>query len=100
MTNIFLWLVVISTIITSIVNVAKPAYKKFAGKFTVSVNVLLSFALWVLASFSCASILGLELNTWSLILLGLALGTWSNIFYDVWSLLQSGVARLKKDLVD
>lgn len=100
MTNVILWLIAISTVITSIINVAKPAYKKFAWKFTVSINVLLSFALWVLASFSTASILWLELNTWSLILLWLALGTWSNIFYDIWSLLQSGVARLKKDLID
>lgn len=98
MTNIILGLIVISTIITTIINFAKPAYKNFAGKFTVSINIFLSFVLWVLASFSCASILGLELNTWSLILLGLALGTWSNIFYDVWSLIQAGVARIKKDL--
>ena len=100
MTTTFLWLVVLSTIITSIVNFCKPWYKKFTGKYTISVNVFLSFVLWVLASFSCASILWLELNTWSLILLWLALGTWSNIVYDVRELLKWATARLKKDLVD
>ena len=45
MTNIFIWLIAISVVITSIVSFAKPAYKKFAGKFAVSINILLSFIL-------------------------------------------------------
>ena len=100
MTNIFLWLVVLSTIITSVVNFAKPAYKKFTGKYTISVNVFLSFVLWVLAAFSTYEMLGLELSTWALIILWLALGTGSNIVYDVRELLKGATARLKKDLVD
>ena len=88
MTNIFIWLIAISVVITSIVSFAKPAYKKFAGKFAVSINILLSFILWEVASFSIAPLLGLELNTGMLILLWLALGTWSNIFYDLWNIVK------------
>ncbi len=98
MPNILLTFVVISTIITTIVNFIKPAYKKFAGKFAVSINIFLSLALWLIASFSVAPYLGLELNTGLLIILGLALWTGANIFYDIWSLLKAATARLKKDL--
>ena len=88
MTNIFIWLIAISVVITSVVSFAKPAYKKFAGRFAVSINILLSFILWEIASFSVAPLLGLELNTGMLILLWLALGTWSNIFYDLWNIVK------------
>ena len=88
MTNIFIWLIAISVVITSIVSFAKPAYKKFTGRFAVSINILLSFILWEVASFSVAPLLGLELNTGMLILLWLALGTWSNIFYDLWNIVK------------
>ena len=88
MTNIFIWLIAISVVITSIVSFAKPAYKKFTGRFAVSINILLSFILWEVASFSIAPLLGLELNTGMLILLWLALGTWSNIFYDLWNIVK------------
>lgn len=100
MPSTMLSLVVISTIIVSIVNFCKPAYKKFTGKFTASVNIFLSFVLWILASFSTYKMLGLELNTGSLILLWLALWTWSNIFYDARELIKWVTLRLKKDLVD
>lgn len=83
MTNLFLFFVALATIITSIVNFLKPAYKKFAGKFTVTINIAVSFALGILASFSVAPYLGLELNAGMLIILGLALWTGSNIFYDL-----------------
>ncbi len=88
MTNIFIWLIAISVVITSVVSFAKPAYKKFAGRFAVSINILLSFILWEIASFSIAPLLGLEFNTGMLILLWLALGTWSNIFYDLWNIVK------------
>lgn len=96
MTNLILTLIVCSTVITSIVNVAKPAYKKFAGKYAISITTALSFLLGILSAFSLAGYLGLELNTWLLIMLGLALGTWSNIFYDCWELIKWLWTRLNE----
>lgn len=94
MTNLILTLIVCSTVITSIVNVAKPAYKKFAGKYAISITTLLSFLLGILSAFSVAPYLGLELNTGMLILLWLALGTGSNIFYDLWNIVKGIWERL------
>ncbi len=96
MTNLILTLIVCSTVITSIVNVAKPAYKKFAGKYAISITTALSFLLGILSAFSLAGYLGLDLNTWLLIMLGLALGTGSNIFYDCWELIKWLGTRLNE----
>ena len=54
MTNTILILLVCSTVVTSIVNMAKPAFKKFSGKYTVTVCTFLSFLLGILAAFSVA----------------------------------------------
>lgn len=89
-------LVVCSTVITSIVNVAKPAYKKFAGKYAISMATLLSFLLGILSAFSLAGYLELELNTGLLIMLWLALGTGSNIFYDCRELIKWVWTRLNE----
>jgi amino acid transporter len=96
MTNLILTLIVCSTVITSIVNVAKPAYKKFAGKYAISITTALSFLLGILSAFSLAGYLGLELNTWLLIMLWLALGTGSNIFYDCRELIKWLWTRLNE----
>ena len=45
MTTIILILVACATTITSVVNFAKPAYDQFAGKFTATINIALSFIL-------------------------------------------------------
>lgn len=96
MTDLILTLIVCSTVITSIVNVAKPAYKKFAGKYAISITTLLSFLLGILSSFSLSAYLGWGYNTWILIMLWLALWTGSNIFYDVWELIKGLGVRLKE----
>ena len=96
MTNLILTLIVCSTVITSIVNVAKPAYKKFAGKYAISITTLLSFLLGILSAFSLSSYLGWEYNAGLLIMLWLALGTGSNIFYDCWELIKGVWARLNE----
>ena len=96
MTNLILTLIVCSTVITSIVNVAKPAYKKFAGKYAISITTLLSFLLGILSAFSLSSYLGWEYNAGLLIMLWLALGTGSNIFYDCWELIKGVGARLNE----
>ena len=88
MTNLILTLIVCSTVITSIVNCMKPGYKKLTGKYAVSVSVLLGFALGILAAFSIAPHLWIELNVGLKVLLWLALGTGSNIFYDAWELIK------------
>ena len=96
MTNLILILVVCSTVITSIVNVAKPAYKKFAGKYAISITTVLSFLLGILSSFSLSAYLWWGYNTWILIMLWLALWTWSNIFYDIWELIKGLGVRLNE----
>jgi len=83
MTNYIIIFIVLSTIITTIINFIKPAYKKFAGKFNVTINVALSFILGIIASFSVAPYLEIELNNWLLVLIGLTLWTWSTIWYDL-----------------
>lgn len=98
MTNLVLIWVVCSTIITSIVNCAKPAYKKPAWKWTVTINTILAFALGILCSFSIIPLLWLEINTWLTILVWLALGTWSNIFYDILEVIKAWSDKIKSAL--
>lgn len=83
MTNYIIVFIVLSTIITTVINFIKPAYKKFVGKFSVTINIALSFILGIIASFSVAPYLDIELNNWLLFLIGLTLGTWSTIWYDL-----------------
>ena len=95
MTSTILILIACSTVITSIVNAAKPGYKRFAGKYTVTVSVFLSFLLGIIAAFSVAPYLAVELNAWVIVLMGLALGTWSNLFYDLWELVKSTTEKIR-----
>ena len=76
-------------VITTIVNFAKPWYKDFVGKYETTINIALSFILWVCSSFAVRPYLEIDLSVWALILVGLALGTWANIFYDIWKLVQN-----------
>lgn len=94
MTNLILTLIVCSTIITSIIEAMKPWFKKLTGKYTVTVATLLSFLLWILASFSIAPYVWLELNSGLLIIIWLALWTGSNLFYDVWSLIKNASDKI------
>lgn len=96
MTNLILTLIVCSTVITSIVNVAKPAYKKFAGKYAISITTLLSFLLGIISAFSLVPYLELDLNGGLILMLWLALGTGSNIFYDIWELIKWVGTRLNE----
>ena len=66
-------------VITSIINFAKPAYKKFAWKFNATVTIALSFILWIVASF-------------------LALWTWSNLFYDIWEIVKSAGDKIRSTI--
>ena len=95
MTNLILILIVASTVITSIINAAKPWYKKLTWKYTVTVSVALSFILGIVAAFSVAPYLDLELNNWLIVLIWLALGTWANIFYDVRDLVKSASDKIR-----
>lgn len=96
MTSTIIILIVSATVITSVCNVAKPAYKKFTWKYAASITVLLSFILWEIASFSVAPYLSMEVNNWILFLLWLALGTWSNIFYDLWEIVKGLGVKLNE----
>lgn len=79
--------------VTAIVNFAKPAYEQFVGKFNVTINTALSFALGVCWAFAVSPYLELELSTWALILIWLALWTWATIFYDLLKLVQNAGSR-------
>lgn len=91
-------LVVAAMVITSIINFAKPAYKKFAGRFYATITIALSFILWIVASFSVAPYLWLELNNWILILLWLALWTGSNLFYDMRELVKNTWDKIRSTI--
>lgn len=91
-------LIATAMVITSIVNFAKPAYEDFVGRFAVTINILLSFILWVCSSFAIRPYLEIELATWAVILLWLALGTWATIFYDIWRLVQN-LGSSKNDIL-
>lgn len=95
MTNTILILLVCSTVVTSVVNAMKPAFKKFSGKYTVTVCTFISFLLGVLASFSVAPYLWYELNDGIIVLIWLALGTGSNLVYDVWDIIKSTWDKIK-----
>lgn len=97
MTQTILILIACSMVITSTVNFMKPAYKSKTGKRASTITIWLSFALWILASFSVAPYLELSLNTWVLILLWLWLGTGSNLFFDIRALIQSVTKKLKAE---
>lgn len=66
----------------------KPAWRKFAGKWNATINIAVSFILGLVASFSVAPYLSIELNNGLLVILWLALGTWSNLFYDLWEIVK------------
>lgn len=95
MTTIILAAIVCSTVITSIVNFAKPAYEQFAGKFVATINIALSFILGILAAFAVIPFLWLEIPAGATLLIGLALGTGSNIFYDIRELIKGAGDKLR-----
>lgn len=76
-------------VITSIVNFAKPAYEQFVGRYATTINIALSFLLWIASAFAIKPYLEIQIESWALILLWLALWTWATIFYDIWKLVQN-----------
>jgi asparagine N-glycosylation enzyme membrane subunit Stt3 len=91
-------LTVSAMVITSIINFMKPAYKKFAWKFNETITIALSFILGIVASFSVAPYLWIELNTGVLVLIGLALWTWSNLFYDIWEIVKNAWDKIRSTI--
>ena len=85
-------------VVTTIVNFSKPAYEEFVWKYATSINIALSFILWVCSAFAVSPYLEFQLSNWALILVGLALGTWATIFYDIWKLVQNLGSTKKSDL--
>lgn len=100
MGTLVLLFIIISTIITSIIEFIKPAYKKVTWKYAVSINVALSFILWLIASYSFAPYFGFDFNNWMLFLAWLALWTWSNIWYDLWQIVKSFWDKIKSVKTD
>lgn len=93
MTNIWI-LVVVATIITTIINFLKPWYEGLVKKkYVTTISILISFVLWIIASFSID--FWLELNLGSKIILWLALWTGSTIWYDLWEVIKSFETKLK-----
>ena len=99
MQTTFLILVGTSMVITSIVNFWKPAYEPFAWRFATTINIALSFILWVCGAFSVSPFIEFTLSNGALVLLGLALGTGATIFYDLWKLVRNLGSRTPEFLV-
>ena len=88
-----------SMVITSIVNFAKPAYEQFVWRFATTINIALSFILWICGAFAVKPYLDIEIANGALVLLWLAIWTWANIFYDLWKLIQN-LGSNKKSALD
>ena len=88
-----------SMVITSIVNFAKPAYEQFVWRFATTINIALSFILWVCGAFAVKPYIDIEIANGALVLLWLAIWTWANIFYDLWKLIQN-LGSNKKSALD
>ena len=95
MTTIIIAAIVCATVITSIVNFAKPAYEQFAGKYATTINIALSFILGIVTAFAVVPFFGFELPAGAIVLIGLALGTGSNIFYDVREIIKGAGDKLR-----
>ena len=93
MTNLILTLVVASTIISTIISFAKPAYEGLVKKkYIATISIWLAFILGIVASFSVD--FWLDLTIGAKILMWLALGTGSTIWYDAWEILKAIETRL------
>ena len=68
MTTLIIAAIVCATVITSIVNFAKPAYEPFAGRFATTINIALSFILGVVTAFAAVPLFQLELSTGAIVL--------------------------------
>lgn len=88
-------MIIASTIITTIVNFAKPAYKDLVGKRETTINIGLSFVLGICSAFAITPYVEIEIWVWATILIWLALGTWSTVFYDMWRLIQNWGSNTK-----
>lgn len=98
MNTIIIGMIIISTVISTVVNFAKPAYEQFTWKRAVTVNIGLSFLLGIASAFAVIPYTGLQIWVWASILVWLALGTGSTVFYDIWKLIQN-LGSTKKDNV-
>ena len=97
MQTALLILIIAATIVTTIVNFAKPAYQDIAGKYAITINILLSFGLGVAWAFAVRPYLELQLTDVAVILVGLAIGTWATVFYDILKLIQKAGSTKKKE---
>lgn len=88
-------MIIASTIITTIVNFAKPAYKDLVGKRETTINIGLSFVLGICSAFAIAPYMEIEIWVGATILIWLALWTWSTVFYDLWRLIQNIWSKTK-----
>lgn len=92
-------MIIASTIITTIVNFAKPAYKDLVGKREATINIGLSFVLGICSAFAIVPYMEIEIWVGATILIWLALWTWSTVFYDLWKLIQN-LGSTKKFYLD
>lgn len=84
MQTTFLILIATATVVTTVINFAKPIFKE--TKYAETICILLSFVLWVVGAFSVRPYLEIELTTGAVFLIWLAIGTGANVFYDIWKL--------------
>jgi len=99
MQTTLLILIVTATIVTSIIDFAKPAYEQLAWKYAVTINILLSFWLGIAWAFAVSPFLSIELSSMALVLLWLAIGTWATVFYDIIKLLRKAWSTKDEEIV-
>lgn len=88
MTNVILILIVCSTVITTVINFAKPAYDWIVKKkYVWTISIALAFILWIIAAFSFE--FWMDLSVWAKVLMWLTMWTGSTIWYDLWKLIKS-----------
>lgn len=93
MTNLILTLIVCSTVISTIISFAKPAYEGLVKKkYEATISIGLAFILGIVAAFSLD--FWLELSVWVKVIMWLALGTGSTIWYDAREILKAVETKL------
>ena len=93
MTTILLCIIT-STIITAIIDFAKPMWKGKVWKWNVTISNWLAFVLWIIWAFAILPYVPYEINWYAIVLAWLALGTWATVIYKILDLIKSRSDKL------
>lgn len=94
MTNLLLCIIA-STVISAIVDFAKPMWRGKVWNWGTTIANGLAFVLGIIWAFAILPYLSVSLNGFAIILVGLALGTGATVIYKVLDLIKSWADKLK-----